>query len=324
MSLNDTPRAERVHIGFFGKRNAGKSSVLNAVCGQKLAVVSDVLGTTTDPVLKSMELKPLGPVVMVDTPGIDDSGKLGELRVQKALSVLDSVDIAVLVTVAGSELDSFEKQLISAFESKNIKYIIAYNKLDLLGQKSFDIKPNEIYISAKSGQGIFELKELIAHKLDLNLTKKPLAGDLLPPGGLCVLVTPIDAGAPKGRLILPQQMVIRDILDSGKMALVVQPQALKEALLKLKNKCDLVICDSQAFNKVNSMLPADIPLTSFSILMARYKGFLQTAVKGASRIKTLKDGDNVLICEGCTHHRQCDDIGTVKLPRWISDFTQKN
>ena len=321
MSLNDTPRSERVQIGFFGKRNAGKSSVLNAVCGQPLAVVSDVLGTTTDPVLKSMEILPLGPVVLIDTPGIDDSGELGKLRVQKAESTLDRVDIAVLVTSAPGPLDEYEKELIHKFEAKKIRHITAYNKSDLL-ENVPEPKEGEIYISAKTGAGIFELKEMIAALMPQG-SKKQLAGDLVPEGSVCILVTPIDAGAPKGRMILPQQMVLRDLLDHDRMVLVVKPMQLKSALSALISPPGLVITDSQAFKEVASILPADTALTSFSILMARYKGFLETAVKGAAALKELKDGDRVLICEGCTHHRQCDDIGTIKLPRWIGQYTKK-
>lgn len=321
MSLNSTPSGERLHIGFFGLRNAGKSSLVNAVTGQSLSVVSDVKGTTTDPVKKAMELLPLGPVVIIDTPGIDDEGDLGELRVKKALEILSKTDIAVLVTdSAKNELTDTEKALTVHFEQKNIPYIIAFNKSDLLSAEK-PAKENEIYVSALKGENINELKELIGRLADKNKKERPLVRDLLKAGDKVVLVIPIDKAAPKGRLILPQQMTIRDILDAGAIAITCRDSELSQTLSSFKEKPQLVITDSQAFSTVSGLVPEDIPLTSFSILMARYKGDLNTLVEGASVLSKLKDGDKVLISEGCTHHRQCNDIGTVKMPKWIESFS---
>ncbi len=320
MSLNSTPSGERLHIGFFGLRNAGKSSLVNAVTGQSLSVVSDVKGTTTDPVKKAMELLPLGPVVIIDTPGIDDEGELGELRIKKAMESLSRTDIAVLVTDSAKELTGTEKALLERFKEKNIHYIIANNKSDLLSAVP-QSGENEIYVSALSGENINELKELIARLAEKNKKERPLVRDLLKVGDKVVLVIPIDKAAPKGRLILPQQMTLRDILDCGAVAVTCRDTELRDTLDALKEKPRLVITDSQAFGFVSKLVPEDIPLTSFSILMARYKGDLNTLVEGASVLSKLKDGDKVLISEGCTHHRQCDDIGTVKMPRWIEDFS---
>lgn len=322
MSLNHTPSSLRLHIGFFGLRNAGKSSVVNAVTGQELSVVSDVLGTTTDPVKKAMELLPLGPVVIIDTPGIDDEGSLGELRVKKAKQVLTQTDIAVLVVDSIRGLQKADKELIELFKERKIPYVIAYNKCDLL-EDIPSIEKNNIYISAINKMNIFELKELIANLNQEKENKKELISDLLNPGDVVVLVIPIDSAAPKGRLILPQQQTIRAILEAGCQAIVCRDIELKQTLQLLINKPKLVITDSQAFKKVSSIVPEDIMLTSFSILFARYKGDLLETVKGAVTLERLEDGDTVLISEGCTHHRQCDDIGTVKLPRWIKEYTNK-
>lgn len=321
MGLNDTASADRIHIGFFGLRNAGKSSVVNAVTGQELAVVSDVKGTTTDPVKKAMELLPLGPVVIIDTPGIDDVGELGELRVKKARQVLNYTDIAVLVTEAESELTAAESELVSLFEAKNIPHIIARNKSDL--RSSMPPADNTVYVSAKTGAGIFELKEMIGALAKGEESGKRIVADLLEENDLVVLVVPIDKAAPKGRLILPQQQTIRDILDAGAISVVVRDTELPNALSALGKKPKMVITDSQAFAKVSKDVPEDIMLTSFSILFARYKGDLISAVKGAAKLDKLKDGDKVLISEGCTHHRQCGDIGTQKLPAWIRKHTGK-
>lgn len=322
MSLNHTPSSLRLHIGFFGLRNAGKSSVVNAVTGQELSVVSDVLGTTTDPVKKAMELLPLGPVVIIDTPGIDDEGSLGELRVKKAKQVLTQTDIAVLVVDSIRGLQKADKELIELFKERKIPYVIAYNKCDLL-EDIPSIEKNNIYISAINKMNIFELRELIANLNQEKENKKELISDLLNPGDVVVLVIPIDSAAPKGRLILPQQQTIRAILEAGCQAIVCRDIELKQTLQLLINKPKLVITDSQAFKKVSSIVPEDIMLTSFSILFARYKGDLLETVKGAVTLERLEDGDTVLISEGCTHHRQCDDIGTVKLPRWIKEYTNK-
>ena len=322
MSMNDTPSADRMHIGFFGRRNAGKSSVVNAVTNQDLAVVSDTKGTTTDPVSKAMEILPMGSVVIIDTPGFDDEGELGELRVKKTKQVLNRVDCAVLVVDACLEEDSCEQQLIGLFKQKNIPYIIAKNKCDLLsGEPS--CAENEIYVSAKTKYGINQLREKIAGLVDTGEMTKKLVGDLISPNDVVLLVVPIDSAAPKGRLILPQQQVIRDVLEANACALTVKETELKTALEKLKEKPALVVTDSQVFERVSAEVPQDIPLTSFSILMARYKGFLETAVKGAAEIEKLADGSRILISEGCTHHRQCDDIGTVKLPKWLKKYTGK-
>ncbi len=320
MSLNSTPSSERLHISFFGLRNAGKSSLVNAVTGQSLSVVSDVKGTTTDPVKKSMELLPLGPVVIIDTPGIDDVGTLGVLRVKKTKEILLKTDIAVLVTDCTSSLTDVENELISNFKSGNIPYVIALNKADLANSRR-DVKDNEIYTSALTMENIHELKELIAKFSEKEKNEKFILKDLVNKGDMVVLVVPIDKAAPKGRLILPQQMTIREILDIGAVAITCQDTSLEHTLLCLKDKPKLVITDSQVFKKVEQILPSDIPLTSFSILMARYKGELFELVKGAERLEKLKDGDKVLISEGCTHHRQCNDIGSVKMPNWIKNFT---
>ncbi len=320
MSLNSTPSSERVHIGFFGLRNAGKSSLVNAVTGQNLSVVSDVKGTTTDPVKKSMELLPIGPVVIIDTPGFDDEGGLGELRVQKTKEALSKTDIAVLVTESSEDLNETEKELLSFFEEKKLPYIIVRNKADINDYKK-EHKDNEISVSALTGENVYELKELIARLTKSVEKNKPLVSDLIGAGDKIVLVIPIDKAAPKGRLILPQQMTIRDILDSGAVAITCRDSELKETLSCFKEPPKLVITDSQAFGKVSKIVPDKIPLTSFSILMARYKGELSELVKGASVLSSLKDGDKVLISEGCTHHRQCNDIGTVKMPAWIEGFS---
>lgn len=322
MSLNSTPSAERVHIGFFGRRNAGKSSVVNAVTGQELSVVSDVKGTTTDPVYKSMELLPLGPVTIIDTPGIDDEGALGELRVKKTRQILNKTDIAVLVVDSSAGLTAVENELIGMFAAKNLPYIIVYNKSDISPKSNCG--DNEISVSALNGTNINELKEKIAALAKNEENSRRIVGDLINEGDFVVLVTPIDEAAPKGRLILPQQQTIRDILDAGAMAIVTKETQLAQTLAKLGTKPAMVITDSQAFGMVSKIVPEDIPLTSFSILMARYKGFLETAVKGAAAISRLKDGDRVLISEGCTHHRQCGDIGSVKLPALLRKYTGKS
>jgi len=322
MGLNDTPIANRVHISFFGKRNAGKSSVVNAVTGQDLAIVSDIKGTTTDPVYKSMELLPIGPVLIIDTPGIDDEGVLGNLRVKKSRQILNKTDVSVLVIDQKVGIAKEDEELISIFCEKEIPYIIVYNKSDL-SDLEFIEKENEIYISAKTGYNIERLKEKIATLAITKESKLKIVGDLINPSDFVVLVVPIDKAAPKGRLILPQQQVIRDILEADATAIVVKEFELSDTLKNLGKKPKLVITDSQVFAKASADTPNDIMLTSFSILMARYKGFLETAVKGAKVLENLQEGDRILIVEGCTHHRQCDDIGTVKLPRWIKNYTQK-
>ena len=322
MSLNNTPTGDRVHIGFFGRRNAGKSSVVNAVTGQDLAVVSDYKGTTTDPVSKAMELLPLGPVMIIDTPGFDDEGELGQLRVKKTRQVLNKTDIAVLVVDATEGLKECDNELIELFKAKEISYIIVYNKSDLLENIPADTE-NEIYVSALRGEKIFELKERIA-KLKQTQTDKRIIADKLQRGDFVVLVVPIDSAAPKGRLILPQQQTIRDILDANAVSIVVKETELAETLASLGKKPAMVITDSQVFKTVAPIVPADIPLTSFSILMARYKGLIDAAVPGAAAVENLKDGDTVLIAEGCTHHRQCDDIGSVKIPNWLRKYTGKD
>ncbi len=322
MSLNSTPSANRVHIGFFGCRNAGKSSVVNAVTGQELSIVSDTKGTTTDPVQKAMELLPMGPVLIIDTPGYDDEGHLGQLRVRKTKQVLNKTDVAVLVVDGSVGMNDCDRELLALFREKNIPHCVVYNKRDL--KECAVSQKNEIAVSALTGQGIYELKELIAHLSVQEGPEPQLVGDLIHPGDLIVLVVPIDASAPKGRLILPQQQVIRDILDHHAMAVVCQDTELKATLEKLGTKPAMVITDSQVFAKAAADTPDDIPLTSFSILMARYKGLLETAVQGAAAIHSLQDGDLILISEGCTHHRQCEDIGTVKLPRAIKAKTGKD
>ena len=326
MSLNGTPSGERTHIGFFGARNAGKSSLVNAVTGQELAVVSDVKGTTTDPVKKSMELLPLGPVVIIDTPGFDDEGKLGTERVKKTRDILRTCDISVLVIDALAGMTDTDRELIDLIKERKIPYVIAVNKLDIAGTETDTGLPGDnikaVRVSSITGEGINELKEILAHFVP-DREEGKLAGDLVLPGDLCILVCPIDESAPKGRLILPQQQTIRDLMDHGAIPLVCRDTELETVLKKPGLKPALVITDSQAFKFVNSVVPDDIPLTSFSILMARYKGFLETAVKGISTIKDLNDGDRVLLAEGCTHHRQCNDIGTVKIPRWLKEYTGK-
>lgn len=323
MSLNDTPSANRIHIGFFGCRNAGKSSVVNAITGQELAVVSDVLGTTTDPVQKAMELLPLGPVMIIDTPGFDDVGELGEKRIQKTKQILNRTDIAVLVVDAKKGFTATDKQLLALIQEKELPYLIIYNKSDLL-EKIPKEEEHSIYISALEKIGIQECKEKLAHQIPTEDMTLQIVGDLLCPGDLAVLVIPIDSAAPKGRLILPQQQVIRDILEAGAAAVTVRNTELAKTLQKLEGKVRMVITDSQAFEEVAAIVPKEIPLTSFSILMARFKGYLETAVKGIQAVDSLKDGDRILISEGCTHHRQCEDIGTVKLPNWLLKYTGKD
>ncbi len=316
MSLNTTPASERIHIAFFGKRNAGKSSVVNAVTGQNLAVVSDVKGTTTDPVYKAMELLPLGPVMIVDTAGIDDEGDLGNLRVEKSLAVLAKTDIAVLVVDGTVGMTAEDKQLIAEFRKRKIPYITAYNKSDLF-DAPVPASVHDSYVSAKTGEGIQELKELIAKQVRPDAPQKPLISDLISAGDVLVLVIPIDESAPKGRLILPQQQIIRAALECGAMPICCRDTEVTQTLEKLAVPPKMVITDSQAFGRVSKLVPDSIPLTSFSILFARYKGDLETVVRGAAALDSLKSGDKVLISEGCTHHRQCNDIGTVKLPNWV-------
>lgn len=323
MGLNDRVSAERIHIGFFGLRNAGKSSVVNAVTGQKLSLVSEVKGTTTDPVQKAMELLPLGPVVIIDTPGIDDEGKLGEMRVMRAKQVLSKTDIAILTVDAARGMQDADRELCDLFSSRKIPYIVVFNKSDLLAEIPAAAE-NEIYVSAELGTNIYELKEKIGALAGKLENKKSLIGDLIEPNDIVVLVTPIDESAPKGRMILPQQQMIRDVLDHGAINVVVKETELEKALSSLSQKPKMVITDSQAFGKVSKTVPEDILLTSFSILFARYKGELREVVRGAAYLDSLKDGDTILISEGCTHHRQCNDIGTVKLPDWISGYTCKN
>lgn len=342
MGLNSTPSANRVHIGFFGRRNAGKSSVVNAVTGQELAVVSDTKGTTTDPVYKSMELLPIGPVMIIDTPGFDDEGALGELRVRKTKQVLNKTDIAVLVVDATEGKKQCDEELIRIFKEKEIPYIIVNNKADLLSdeisekvcqnnvseqrkaeQNALLSSGQEQYVSALTGAGIYELKECIGKLIPNEDMTLKIVGDLLHPGDFVVLVVPIDSAAPKGRLILPQQQTIRDVLEANAAAIVVKESELKQTLEQLGRSPAMVITDSQVFERVSEEVSEEIPLTSFSILMARYKGYLETAVNGVAAIDHLKDGDKILISEGCTHHRQCDDIGTVKIPRWLKQHTGK-
>ena len=338
MSLNDTPSGERIHIGFFGRRNAGKSSVVNAVTGQDLAVVSRVEGTTTDPVKKAMELLPLGPVVIIDTPGFDDEGALGELRVKKTRQILAQTDIAVLVIDSQRGRCACDEELVGLFKERKIPYVLAWNKSDLAGKKagekeeestaSAGLETCSIRVSALTGDGIYALKEKIgelyrAWKAEQGEERK-LVSDLLEKGDQVILVIPIDKAAPKGRLILPQQQVIRDLLDARCTAVCIQEDNVKATLESMRKPPAMVITDSQVFARVQEDVPEEVPLTSFSILMARYKGFLSTAVKGAAQIDHLQDGDRVLIAEGCTHHRQCDDIGTVKIPRWLRTRTGKD
>lgn len=316
--MNQTPTGERIHIAFFGRRNAGKSSLVNAFTGQQISIVSDVKGTTTDPVYKAMELLPLGPVQIIDTPGIDDEGALGALRVRRTRQVLNKTDLAIIVTDATIPTDPTEEELMSIIKEKGIPFISVRTKADLL-----DTVPDDgsFYVSAKTGWNIHALKELAAASVRQEPNRHPLVADLLSPGDIVVLVVPIDKAAPKGRLILPQQQTIRDILDAGASALVCRDSELAETLEKLSAPPKLVITDSQVFAKVSKIVPRDLPLTSFSILMARYKGDLSLAAAGAAAVDLLRDGDRVLIAEGCTHHRQCDDIGTVKIPNWIRSYT---
>lgn len=334
MSLNHTPSADRTHIGIFGRRNAGKSSVINAITGQNLAIVSDVKGTTTDPVLKAMELLPLGPVVMIDTPGLDDDGELGALRIQKAYQVLNKTDIAVLVIDGSVGMTKEDEQILARIKEKEIPYVIVMNKADLVSASTPDAEANAaiasipqdriIRVSTVTNENIYELKELIARQAPKEDESKRIVGDLLNPLDLAVLVVPIDSAAPKGRLILPQQQTIRDILEAGAIPVVARESELPQALASLNRQPKLVITDSQAFEKVSKDTPKEIPLTSFSILFARYKGNLKTVVHGARALDSLKDGDTILISEGCTHHRQCEDIGTVKLPNWVRKHTGKD
>lgn len=327
-NLNQTPSANRIHIGIFGKRNAGKSSLINAITGQNYAIVSDVLGTTTDPVLKSMELLPLGPVVIIDTPGLDDEGELGELRIQKTYQILNKTDIAVLVIDASLGITKEDSDILKRIHEKEIPCVIVANKSDVCPDCSLeDLQlpdlDSAILVSSKTGKQIHELKELIARQVPQDTIQKSIVADLLNPLDFVVLVVPIDSAAPKGRLILPQQQTIRDILEAKASAIVVQETELAETLNSLGKKPKMVITDSQVFKKVSAITPDDILLTSFSILFARYKGNLKTLVNGASALDFLKNGDRILISEGCTHHRQCDDIGTVKLPNWIRNYTKK-
>ena len=322
MSLNNTPSSERLHIGFFGMRNAGKSSLVNAVTAQSLSLVSDVKGTTTDPVRKAMELLPLGPVVIIDTPGLDDEGALGQMRVRRAKDTLGSVHIAVIVADALKGLSEEDKSLAAELDSRKIPYIIAVNKADLLGSVP-ESKDGIIYVSAEKNIGISLLKDKLASLAKAGKKDKKILADLVSKGDTVMLVTPIDESAPKGRLILPQQQTIRELLEIGAVTLTVQTEEIPQALSLLKTPPKLVITDSQAFGKVSKLIGEDIKLTSFSILFARYKGDLNTVVEGADKLSSLQDGDRILISEGCTHHRQCKDIGTVKLPGWIKTFSGK-
>ncbi len=320
MSMNDTPSADRIHIGFFGRRNAGKSSLVNAVTGQNLSIVSEVKGTTTDPVYKAMELLPLGPVMIIDTPGIDDEGGLGELRVKKARQVLNKTDAAVLVVDAVDGIGEAEAELVRLFDERAVGYVVAYNKSDLLAESGAPDGERALAVSAVTGYNIAALKERIAALARTDEPKLRIVGDLIHPGDFVVLVVPVDKAAPKGRLILPQQQTIRDILEADAVAVAVKEHELRETLEHLGKKPALVVTDSQVFAKAAADTPKDVPLTSFSILFARYKGSLSQSVRGAAALDRLADGDRVLIAEGCTHHRQCDDIGTVKLPRWIKNY----
>lgn len=331
MGMNDTPSSERIHIGIFGRRNAGKSSLINAITSQNLAIISDVPGTTTDPVQKAMELLPLGPVVLIDTPGLDDVGELGALRVQKARQALNKTDIAVLVVDAARGMTADDMDIFRLIQEKQLPYVVAANKADTLSDElssstgDFSVIPAEhlMFVSAKNGTNIYELKNLIAARLKEPENEKHIVADLIQPHDFVVLVIPIDKAAPKGRLILPQQQTIRDLLDAGAVPVVARTSELAMTLADIGKKPALVITDSQAFKEVSEIVPEDIPLTSFSILFARYKGNLKSQVAGAQAIDTLKDGDSVLISEGCTHHRQCGDIGTEKLPRLLKHFTGK-
>lgn len=330
MSLNATPSSERVHIGIFGKRNAGKSSLINAITGQNLAIVSEAKGTTTDPVYKAMELLPLGPVMIIDTPGIDDEGVLGSLRIQKAYQVLNKTDIALVIIDAAVGPSAEDLRLIKRINAKKIPLLIVINKCETINEDKKTayqaLLPNGklLFVSAEQKLNIFELKEAIAQTVPADENKAQIVADLLSPSDFVVLVVPIDSAAPKGRLILPQQQTIRDILKADAAAIVVKENELTNTLQNLGKRPKLVITDSQVFKKVAAETPADILLTSFSILVARYKGNLQTSVQGVTALESLEDGDKILVGEGCTHHRQCDDIGTVKLPRWIKEYTGKN
>lgn len=330
MSLNTTPASERVHIGIFGKRNAGKSSLINAITGQNLAIVSETKGTTTDPVYKAMELLPLGPVMIIDTPGIDDEGALGSLRIQKAYQVLNKTDIALLVIDAAIGPSAEDLRLIERIIAKKIPLLVVINKcetIDASRKAAYQalLTDNQLlFVSVEENLNIFELKEAIAKTAPVEENNARIIADLLLPSDFVVLVVPIDSAAPKGRLILPQQQTIRDILEADAVAIVVKENELATTLQNLGRRPKLVITDSQVFKKVAAETPAEILLTSFSILFARYKGNLQTAVQGVTALDSLEDGDKILIGEGCTHHRQCDDIGTVKLPRWIKEYTGKN
>lgn len=336
MSINETPSGERLHIGIFGRRNAGKSSLINAITGQYLAIVSDVKGTTTDPVKKAMELLPLGPVVLIDTPGLDDEGLLGQKRMEKALQALRQTDIVILTIPVDAALDGLEKTLLQEAKKRGLPFFVVLNKTDLLAdKKQIEEKEKEIAqalsipldvivpVSSDKNEGIHALKEKLANGIPKE-QERPLIRDLLSPGDLVVLVVPIDSAAPKGRLILPQQQVIRDSLEMGAVPVVTRDSELAQTLSSLGKKPRLIVTDSQVFGAVAKIVPKDIPLTSFSILMARYKGDLEVQIAGAKAIETLQDGDMVLISEGCTHHRQCDDIGTVKMPRWIKEYTGKD
>lgn len=330
MSLNATPSSERVHIGIFGKRNAGKSSLINAITGQNLAIVSEAKGTTTDPVYKAMELLPLGPVMIIDTPGIDDEGVLGSLRIQKAYQVLNKTDIALVIIDAAVGPSAEDLRLIKRINAKKIPLLIVINKCETINEdkktayQALLSNGKLLFVSAEQKLNIFELKEAIAQTVPADENKAQIVADLLSPSDFVVLVVPIDSAAPKGRLILPQQQTIRDILKADAAAIVVKENELTNTLQNLGKRPKLVITDSQVFKKVAAETPADILLTSFSILFARYKGNLQTAVQGVTALENLEDGDKILVGEGCTHHRQCDDIGTVKLPRWIKEYTGKN
>lgn len=331
MGMNQTPASERVHVSFFGKRNAGKSSIINAVTGQDLAIVSSVMGTTTDPVYKTMELLPLGPVMVIDTPGIDDEGELGALRIRKSYQVLNKTDIAILVIDSTAGKGEEELELIHRFHKKGIPYLIVYNKIDLLSTEkikdlAMSVRAGEVLVSASDGMNIQELKEKIASLKPEDTHKYPLIQDLIDPLDLVILVVPIDKAAPKGRLILPQQQTIRDILERGALSLVVRDTELKSTLdhFLAQGVCPkLVVTDSQAFSRVSKDVPENITLTSFSILFSRYKGELETQLKGIAALSSIEDGDHILIAEGCTHHRQCGDIGTCKIPEWIRNYTGK-
>lgn len=329
MGLNETPKGERTHIGIFGRTNSGKSSIINAITGQGISIVSEISGTTTDPVEKSMELLPLGPVVLIDTAGLDDESELGQKRMERTRRVLDRTDLALIVLDAVEGRTEEDERVIGLVREKNIPHILVYNKVDLAPEETrvrlkSEAEENTISVSSNTLENIHELKELMARLMQSGKKEKRLLGDLISPKDLIILVIPVDSAAPKGRLILPQQQVIRDILDSRAQALMVQVGELKEALESLNRKPALVITDSQAFNEVKKIVPEDVPLTSFSILLARYKGNLKEAVRGAGILDDLKEGSRILISEGCTHHKQCDDIGTVKLPKWIRAFTGKD